>query len=635
MSPFSTLATLFLVPSALLVIWLGRVGGANLSWILFGWLLWLPISLVFSLSPGLSLPQAAILLCLPIAWLAGIYLYTRNQLEPLLKSLPLILLLPLLFWGLLQGPNTFTLKPQGSFNDPNTYAAVLNILSLPLFAHYLASNPVLTSRWLRTGQLALLASVAFVAFLVSSRGAMLALILVLPLLIWLAREQPYFGRKLMLLATVTLVAYLSALSISGGLSVAQRLVATVQEGDPYRIMLMQSAWLMITDHPWLGSGLGTFRLLYPQYRFPTETVTASGWVHNDYLQLWLEAGLPMFFLLLALVIWVLWAGLRTLRQGGKEALLRMGYLAGIGAILIHALVNFLFYFALVSLLVGLYLARVSHTEIAKLETALMEEIPSKNQRAIRLAAGSYAFILGFLLMGQVAVEVLLGKASYIQRVLLQWDATTPHTYPRYQVAYWISVLAPFHPTPPHIMGLELSDGFLIGNLSENGVRDESLVRMAAGRQRAPCYLPYANDALAVILQGSAAIPLDEKLRAQGQAIITSNLECNARHGLSYYYAGILAKNDEDALMWWRAGLAASFFLGDRLLLAAAILSRTTPKYSKELTSLVVQMANAIRTMEANPGVHTDQNYWGDVQRNLHRMTGQRIVELVLPPDSGH
>lgn len=652
LAPFSALAALLLLPTVLTMPWWIRSPTqAPLTWLPLGWLIVLPATLVWSWSPGLALPQAAVLLCLPLGWLAGVALHRRGQLHRLLQlGLPALLAI-LLLWGLLQGPATFTAKPQGPFNDPNTYAAVLNLLMLPILARYLAADLAARASWWRTGQLASLASVALVVFLVASRGASLAMMLVLPPLLWLAREQPGFKRKLALLACVALIAYLAAYFVSGGANVGQRLVNTVSGGDPSRLMLMKSAWLMIQDHPWLGTGLGTFRLLYPQYRFPEESATAGGWVHNDYLQLWLEAGLPMLLLMLWLVAWVGWQMWRALRERGAAAddaaLERMGYLAAIAAILLHALVNFLFFFSLVSLLVGLYLARLAPPfaiggrgrdfarAAAVVEVEKSSPIPFlqrrghdapslKHLRAIRLASGGYALILGWLLLGQVAVEGLLGQARPIQQALLKWDIA----YPRYDVAYWVSVLAPFHPTPQQVMGLELADGDLFSG-DDGMMRDEALVRMEEGWRRAPCYLPYANDALALIQQG----PLDAALRARGQAIVERSLACNSRHGLSFYHAGRLAISDVDALEWWRAGMAASPYVADDLLLTAAILSRTTPGQTQPISALAEQMAQALRTLEANPGTHPDQTFWTDVQHKLYRFAGKRYLEFVPPPAS--
>jgi len=621
LAPFSALTALFLLPLAVLGVRELSLRSSQ-TWLMLGWLFWLPASLTWSIAPGVSLSQAVVLICLPMGWLAGMALRARGRLEILLeRGLP-GLLLTLLLWGLLQGPDTFTGKPQGPFNDPNTYAALLNLLILPVLARYLAADLATQPVWLRTGQLALYAGVAFVAFLIASRGAALALLLVLPALLWLARAQPAFMRKLALLAVVTGVSYLAAWATTGGISgVGQRLVDTVEGGDPARIMLLHSAWLMIQDHPWVGSGLATFQLLYPNYRFLEETGTAGGWVHNDYLQLWQAAGLPMLLLLLGVVAWAGWAAWRSLGQRGEEALLRMGYLAGIGAILLHALVNFLFFFALVSLLVGLYLAKAGLSITPRTASGKLVKIP----RAARLAVGGYACILGYLLLGLMAVEVLLGEAPIIQRTLLKFGVAYPH----YQVAYWLSVLTPTHPLPQQVMGQEASDAYVFTGEADPNVRDEALDRMEAAWQRAPCYLPYANAALALIGQTNS----DEKLRGRGEAIAVRSLACDARHGLSYYYAGwlVLPRSETDALAWWRAGLAAAPRRGERVMLATAILARTIPGHEKELELLAMKMANSLRGLEANPGSSADQIFWIGVQDHLRKLTGKRYLELVPPP----
>lgn len=625
LAPFSALSTLMLIPMALTVFWQGaKPEKGAITWMLLAWLVWLPISVIISQSPGWSLPKAAVLLCLPLGWFAGQGLQVRNQFDILLNRALPVLLVILLIWGLLQGPNTFTQKPQGPFNDPNTYAALLNLLMLPLLARYLATDLALELRWKRTAHLALLAGSAFILLLVSSRGAALALILVLPTLFWMARNQQHFLRKSLLLICVVLVSYFAAWTVNGGTSVAQRLVDTLQGGDPSRAMLMKSAWLMIQAHPWFGTGLGTFQMLYPQFRYLEETSTAGGWVHNDYLQLWLEAGLPMFLLMLGLAAWVAWKLRCTLRQEGKEALLQVGYLAGIAAILLHALVNFLLFFASVSLLVGFYLARVSRAEehASIIQVGLQPD--SKHFRSVRLASGGYALILGYLLIGQVAVEGLLGESRWIQRMAFKWQIY----YPRYKVAYWISVLAPFHPTPRQIMGQELSNGFEFDGTQQDPMLLEALSRMEESWQRAPCYLPFANDALAVIYQATRKRNLLEPLREHAMTVVSRSLECNARHGLSFYYAGSLAGADPDSIMWWRSGLAASPYLGERLLLATAILSRTTPGKERDLTELADSMAQSIRGMEANPGVHADQAFWGEAQYKLYQLTGKRAFTVL-------
>jgi hypothetical protein len=181
------------------------------------------------------------------------------------------------------------------------------------------------------------------------------------------------------------------------------------------------------------------------------------------------------------------------------------------------------------------------------------------------------------------------------------------------------------------MGLELADAYGMTGGRDHMMRDDALSRMEAARRRAPCYLPYANDALALIRPAAA----DASLRKQGEAIVAGNIACNARHGLTYYNAGELAllRSESEALEWWRAGLAATPGLGDRLLLATVILSRSTPGHEKELVKLAGEMETSLRTLEANPDMHPDRTFWDGVQHKLWRIAGKRLLELVPPPSS--
>lgn len=603
--PFSPLAAVTLLPIIAMQVRRNWPSGV-LSWLMLSWLVWMPASLFWSMSPGFSIQLLTLLLCLPMGWLLGIRLMAQYSGERLDRLLFLCLsgtLLILVTWAVLQGPNTFTGKPQGPFNDPNTFAAVLSLLLLPGLARYLASDIANQPGWQRCGILALIGATFFVDFLVASRGATLALLLVLPLLLWLARSHPRFSRKLGLLAVVAICAYVAAQGTSG-LSIAQRMAGTVQEGDPARLNLMRSAWLMIQDQPWLGSGFGSFRLRYPQYRLAEESGTAGGWVHNDYLQFWLEAGLPMLLLLLGLVIWVTWAVVQTLRKNDSDALYRMGYLAAIAAILLHAPVNFLLYFAVISLLLGVYLARI---DLPNLPMPLSGKILPP-PRAQSLAAGGYVFIVGYLLLSQMAVEALLEKAPTIQRVLSSQGVV----YPRYQMAYWLSVFAPFHPSPSQVMGLELADGYLFLGRRNQGMRDEALMHMDEAWRQARCYLPFNNDALEFVRQAQG----DPALRRRGQAIAERALACNPRHGLSYYYAGVFADSQAAALDKWRAGLAASPYKSDQLLLTVAILSMASQVDKDKYAEMAGRMARDIREHELKPTMFRNDAFWTDAQNKL-------------------
>ncbi|KAF0103395.1 MAG: O-antigen polymerase [bacterium] len=556
----------------------------------------------------------------------------RESLSRWLNWLIPLTLAGMIVWAVSQGPNTFTAKPQGPFNDPNAFAALLNLLIFPILARWLAKDVTHLRPLWRVSQLALLAGAMYAAFLISSRGAMLALVLLATLLIWRARNVPQAARRRWLLLGVTTVAFLTATYTSSGPSIAHRLADTVVEGDATRMMLFKSSLAMIADHPLLGSGIGSFQLLYEQYRLAGEVGTAGGWVHNDYLQLWLEAGLPMVFLLAALFIWVSSRVYAALRSIGSEQIEPLGYLLGTMAILLHASVNFLLYFAPITILMGIYFAMstpfsgahiTESTEERKNRWAcfLLSHPGQKSYGAWRLAVSGYAFLVGLLLLGQVAVEYLLGEKQYAHRI----SSNLNMAYSRHEVAYWLSVLAPFSPIPHQVIAFDTADAMIMSN-GGNEMLSEALSRMEISIRQVPCYRPFVNAALSMLVKET----LDEGLMARGQAIVKQSLDCSPRHGLTYYHAGILdsMKQGGDPLQQWIKGLTMTRNYGEQLLLATAIMVVTQPGKSEVLMPLAKQMSQDLRRRESSPGVLSDQNVWVEAQYKLENCCGRQHFELI-------
>ena len=111
--------------------------------------------------------------------------------------------------------------------------------------------------------------------------------------------------------------------------------------DHTRLSLYRATLRMIADHPWFGTGLGTFNWAFPAYR--SDDVSMYGiydLAHNTLLELAAEAGLP-----LACVVVIAWIvafgvlahGVRTRRRDRiiPAAALSVGLLA-----VFHTLVDF-------------------------------------------------------------------------------------------------------------------------------------------------------------------------------------------------------------------------------------------------------------------------------------------------------
>ena len=64
-----------------------------------------------------------------------------------------------------------------------------------------------------------------------------------------------------------------------------------------RILVWESAFRVLKDHPWLGTGLGNFEWVFPAYQ-PERLGMGWAHAHNDYLELAVELGVPAFAVLL-------------------------------------------------------------------------------------------------------------------------------------------------------------------------------------------------------------------------------------------------------------------------------------------------------------------------------------------------
>ncbi len=108
-----------------------------------------------------------------------------------------------------------------------------------------------------------------------------------------------------------------------------------------RLAIDRDSLRMFIHKPALGSGLGTFADVYPQYRsFYTNFLVDKA--HNDYLQLLVETGMLGFLVMLWFLIVIYRAALKKLRTRpmSLDSDVSMAMLLGISGILIHSLFDF-------------------------------------------------------------------------------------------------------------------------------------------------------------------------------------------------------------------------------------------------------------------------------------------------------
>ena len=98
---------------------------------------------------------------------------------------------------------------------------------------------------------------------------------------------------------------------------------------------------LIREHPLLGTGLGTFGIVYPQVQTTALNFQVDH-AHNDYLEVATELGLPGALLLFGLIWTVLWRAITVFYNSPRqrERFLLLGCCGSILAILFHSFTDF-------------------------------------------------------------------------------------------------------------------------------------------------------------------------------------------------------------------------------------------------------------------------------------------------------
>ncbi len=110
-----------------------------------------------------------------------------------------------------------------------------------------------------------------------------------------------------------------------------------------RLYIWRAALAMIAQHPFLGTGIGTFFLYYPQFRLGSEVQSSGLMAHSDPLQFWAEAGMLaplMFYAFLALAGARMRAALQKLPLDSPVRAAVAGLFCALAAFVAHAHIDF-------------------------------------------------------------------------------------------------------------------------------------------------------------------------------------------------------------------------------------------------------------------------------------------------------
>jgi O-antigen ligase len=149
----------------------------------------------------------------------------------------------------------------------------------------------------------------------------------------------------------------------------ERIIRTFTGEEPVlwtRPAIWAGAWQIIREHVWTGTGIGTFYLYYPAVN-TGDYFSTGRMAHNDPLQFWAEMGVAAPLLFYGFIIAACAATRRALKNIAPDDASRIHIIApfcGLGALALHAHVNFPFYIPATLMLAGIFMgywfAQVRH-----------------------------------------------------------------------------------------------------------------------------------------------------------------------------------------------------------------------------------------------------------------------------------
>jgi O-antigen ligase len=229
----------------------------------------------------------------------------------------------------------------GPYVNHNHYAGLMEMLvPIPL----VLSLTRLASTKARNAAAAAAAVMVGTIFLSGSRGGMLAIVAELLILAVLLIKQKR-GIRTAIGLGVFLAIVVGLLTWVGGGELSRR-IATVgpshsELASDIRSYINRDGIRMFVKKPVLGWGLGTFPVVYPQFRtFYTNFFVNEA--HNDYLQLLVEMGLLGFATMVWFVATLYVQSLRKIKDWTSDisGAVTLACMLGLSGILVHSAIDF-------------------------------------------------------------------------------------------------------------------------------------------------------------------------------------------------------------------------------------------------------------------------------------------------------
>ncbi len=275
-----------------------------------------------------------------------IIINTFNTREKLKKLLFLLLFSGLIFsiYGLIDvilsattPGEHFRLTFTSTFYNHNHFAGFLECI-LPF-----AISSILFNREEKEGKslkYILLSAILFATLLLTfSRGGIISFVIALLIVVMLYLNNFRIFVPTLLVSSIILYLTFSLKPILSKIFSFEQITLSGHS----RMLLWKSGLMSILDKPFLGWGPGNFEIAYLKHRDSIDGIV--NYAHNDFLQAFVELGIPIALVFISLIIWVFISGIREIKKRHNPFYYYLGTSATFAliSIAIHEFVDFNLY----------------------------------------------------------------------------------------------------------------------------------------------------------------------------------------------------------------------------------------------------------------------------------------------------
>lgn len=335
---------------------------APLSWCLLLFTLWAGLSSLWSAAPFDTWRALSAWMLLPVwAWMLSSL--SPSYLKKLVGAAAIVLygLCLIAFWQVGENGslNIASYRPSSLFTNPNTFAALILVLLLPLQYAWLAKADEVSDKT-TTILLGFVLAVIFGALILTvSRISLLAYGGVTLIQLAMLRDTVRTDWKRIAFYMGGLLVVCFLMNIMAGNLLERRITLLTQSvGISERMMVWDATWNAYLLQPFLGHGFGALFVPYAALRHRDDG-TYGQFAHSDALQYLAELGPIGLLLAISVVGSFIWMSVSRYRSGFKhrnDGVWFVGAALAILACFASAMITYIFYMPVILLCVAIVMA---------------------------------------------------------------------------------------------------------------------------------------------------------------------------------------------------------------------------------------------------------------------------------------